>query len=323
MQITQSRKQALSWLVSRFGFVHPPPELTIPLCIALPSSTLRYGHVPIVLDSTDDNVVPLSAGLQGFSLSSSNFAPGSAPSASDNDDEIYDAPQTAHPFRSSFTPLGGPPFPLPSTQPVSIPPAPNSIDPRTFAFTAAHPPFLSSTSALPSGQDSYPGLPIPPARLRRNDSDYSSSYSRKEGLRNVAAPYTRPHSFYQQPHLSTSSLQDYAGPSINSSAASFRSLDGESWSYSAASTEKERARKRARGLRSLNGEEEHYAWSAHRAQLIRIAAGDHEEEMTEETGWEENGEKMLVSMEIIVFTPGTCKLLRSSHHDTFDLPRLL
>lgn len=308
MLSTQSRKQALSWLVSRLLSLLSHSELTRSPNIALPSSTLRYGHVPIMLDSRNDNVVPLSAGLEGFSLNSAHFTPGSAPNAS-QDEEAYDAPQTAHPFRSSFAPFGGPPFPLPSTQSTTLPPAPQSIDPRTFSFTAAHPPFLPSTSALPSGQDSYPTLPIPPARLRRNDSDYHSSYSRKEELRNSSAPYTRPHSFYQQPHISTSSLQDYAGPNVKSSAASFRSLDDGSWSYSAASTEKERARKRARGLRSLNGEEERYAWNAIRAQLVRIRSGVDDDEMTEETGWDEYGEKIIVDMEIIVFTPGTCKFL--------------
>jgi hypothetical protein len=267
---------------------------------ALPAPSLEVRTESARLDpSHDDNMAPLSAGLRDFNLRSHD-----AVGNTSTDSSIYDSPQTAHPFRSNFPHSDPPPLPVPTAELPAIPPFQRSIDPRTFSSPISAPP---SNLSMDEG---CPSLPVPPARLRRGDSDFGPSSSR----RNASSPYARP-PFYQQPHLSASSLQDFAGQPLASSAASFRSLNDAMISppHTRVPTKKDIARKAALDSHPLNQTTEKYAWSFHKSQLVRLPEDAVDGEPIEETAWDENGEPVQMLMEKIVFEPGSCESRLSRH----------
>ncbi|GAA5958356.1 hypothetical protein JCM3765_004805 [Sporobolomyces pararoseus] len=259
--------------------------------IAQASSLLASLPAPTLYDSTsfehqDDNLEPLSAGLRGFNLNSNSLG-----------SEIYESPQTAHPFRSNFPTSTPPHLPAPTAVLPPLPSSQRSIDPRTTFSNPLRDPSLDYSYA-----NDFPSLPIPPARLRRSDLD---SISRREESRNASSPYARP-PIYQQTHLSTSSLQDFAGPSLASSSASFRSLNDSTRPLGRAPTQKEVEKKLIRDQLPKNEKLEIYAWSFHKSQLLRIGADSDRSESSEdkeETVWDEDGEVRVSPLERLEFPP--------------------
>lgn len=229
--------------------------------------------------------------------------------------ESLDAPETAHPFRSNF-PAFGPPrvaFDHNSFPKLPVPPIPASIDPRHFSASDPAP----RPERARSRHDDHV-LPKPPARLlRRADSDYGAPAPSR---RVASSPYARPASVnygtLPQAHLSTSSLQDFAGPAA-SSAASFRSLKVNPTSLSSSEEDKTTtveskplvARGRGPNPRRsmLNETSERYAWSFHKAQLYRLVDDAPRGETMREVGWSVTGEVVSLSMEEIVFPSGSCE----------------
>ncbi|GAA6063361.1 hypothetical protein JCM10212_004407 [Sporobolomyces blumeae] len=303
-QLSVSWDQLVQFLVDprTSASLHPdhPISRASALLGSLPISAHQYGH---------SLVAKMSDNLGGFTFDSTHEAKASNMTSFINDD-MLESPQTAHPFRSSFGPLPGPTFALP-TEP--LPPLPlRSIDPREFAqeYTGVAVPPLAPFELPP---DAIATLPTPPARftsrppsLNRSESDYSPQVGRRELVRNAAAPYPRRGSFYQQPHLSTSSLQDYAGSQVASSSASFRSLNERQPSQPTVQAhDRGDAKSKKRGLRALNRESERYAWNRNKGQLFRVPAKTSDGDLVEEVESDTDGEKRIVPMEIIVFPPGS------------------
>ena len=137
--------------------------------------------------------------------------------------------------------------------------------------------------------------------------------SRREETRNASSPYARP-PIYQQTHLSTSSLQDFAGPSLASSSASFRSLNEATHSFGRSPTQKEVEKKLVRDQLPKNEKLEVYAWSFHKSQLLRIgteSSGSKTLKDKEEMDWDEDGEVRMSPLERLDFPPQSCEFIFS------------